>query len=250
MKHLIASILGVLCLLGVSASGLAQTDPNSTPHFAPQTLTLPKLSDDASSLSTPVDKIMPRGGSFGGGGHSFGGGGRSFGGGGGRSFGGGGSFGGGSFGSSSSRGSFGGGSSSPRTQNSTGLGSFGRSGSFGSANHVNSTSLGGANGRGGYNSSYGNWGGYSSYGGYGYYPSYGYFGGYSYGWFHPAWYYYTPFYPAFYMDAPYLGSDNMYHPGGFSFFKFILGIVLIAFIIWLLVKLFGGGKRIKYTSYR
>ncbi len=85
------------------------------------------------------------------------------------------------------------------------------------------------------------------YGG-GYYPAYGY-GGYGDYWFHPAWYYWLPFHPAFYYGAPYY-YGGAYYPGGFSFTRLIIGILVIVFIIWLLSKIFGGGKGVRYTSYR
>ncbi len=79
------------------------------------------------------------------------------------------------------------------------------------------------------------------------YPYYGY-GGYGDYWFHPAWYYYTPFFPAFYYDQPYM-YNGAYYPGGFSFTKLIIGVLVIVFIFWLLGKIFGG-RGTKYTSYR
>jgi hypothetical protein len=85
------------------------------------------------------------------------------------------------------------------------------------------------------------------YGG-GYYPVY-YYGGYGDYWYHPSWYYWTPFHPAFYYSAPYM-YNGAYYPGQFSFMRLIIGILIIVFIIWLLAKLFGGGKSVRYTSYR
>lgn len=195
----------------------------------------------------------------GGGGGSFGGG-RSFGGGGsfggsrssGGSFGGSGSFGGGSR-SSGSTGSFGGsrsfggsGAGSTRSSGSFGGssssgGSFGRSGSFGSSGIGRSTSV--------YNRSAGTY----SYGGRSY-PVYGggagFWTGYSLGyWSSPAWYYYTPFHPAFYVGRPYVGPDGYVYGGGFNWLNFLIGIAFFVFLIWLVVRLFGGGKRVRYTSY-
>ncbi len=145
------------------------------------------------------------GGSFGGGGRSFGGGGGSFGGGGG-SFGGGGRSYGGSFGRSGGFGS------------SRGLGgSSSRVSSFQTRTPVSTRSV--------------------SYGGqYGTARYYGGFSDYSYGWVHPAWYMYTPFYPSFYYSPP-IYENGSYYPGGFSFLKFLLGVVLILAIVYLVVAI-------------
>jgi len=169
-----------------------------------------------------------RRGSFGGGSRSFGGGSRSMFGGGGGS--------GGSFGSS--RSSFGGGSGS--SFRSGGSSSFGRSGSFGNSGRINSTSISG----GGYRSSA------PIYYGGGYHSVY-YGGGYGDYWYHPAWYYWLPFHPAFYYGSPYY-DNGYYHPGGFSFFRLLIGIFVIVFILWLLARIFGGGggRGVRYTSYR
>jgi hypothetical protein len=188
-----------------------------------------------------------RRGSFGGG-RSFGGGGRSFGGfsrsSGGGSFGGGrSSFGGG--------GSIFGGSSRPNPgagfgRSSSGSSSFSRSGHFGASGRINSSSVNAPPSYRGVpyttRSTY-FYGGRS-------YPYYGY-GGYGDYWFHPSWYYWLPFHPAFYYGAPY-EYQGAYYPGGFSFTRLIIGILVIVFIFWLLGKLFGGGggRGVKYTSYR
>jgi hypothetical protein len=210
----------------------------------------------------------PRGGSFGGGsrsfGGSFGGGSRSFGG----SFGGSRSFGGSSFGGSrsfgSNRSSFG--SSVPRASGSfsrTGTGgsfgrssssatspgyatrgSFSRSGSFGRSGIATSTSV-----RPGY---YGRTPVTTSryyYGGR-YVPAYGYGGWshFSFYWGAPAWYYWTPFHPAFYFAPPVYYNGAMY-PGGFSFMRLLIGLLVFAFIIWLISRLFFRRKGVRYTNY-
>jgi hypothetical protein len=79
---------------------------------------------------------------------------------------------------------------------------------------------------------------------------YGGWGDYSLGWLSPPWYYYLPFHPAFYYSPP-IYYDGGYYPGGFSFGRLLLGILIIAFIIWLLAKIFGGGggRRVRYTNY-
>ena len=65
---------------------------------------------------------------------------------------------------------------------------------------------------------------------------YGGFSDYSYGWVHPAWYMYTPFYPGFYYSPP-IYQNGGYYPGGFSFLKFLLGLVLILIIVYLVVAI-------------
>jgi hypothetical protein len=203
-----------------------------------------------------AQRSFGRGGSFGGGrsfgsSRSYSGGGGFFGGGqrrSGGSFGGGGSF--GNSGSvrsapsypSRSSGGFGG-----RSSNS----SFGRSGQFGGSGHVNSTSFSRLP---------------PSYRGYsyssptriyvngGYYPSYGYGGfwsGYSLGMLSSPWYYHwMPFHPAFYVDAPYY-DGGAYYAGGFSFTRFIFGMILLAIIVWFIARIFrGGGNRVRYTVSR
>jgi hypothetical protein len=84
--------------------------------------------------------------------------------------------------------------------------------------------------------------------------SYGYGGfwsGYSLGLLSTPWYGYMPFHPAFYVDPPYYDNQTgAYYAGGFSFTKFIFGIFLIILIIWVISRIFGGGKRVKYTVYR
>jgi hypothetical protein len=209
------------------------------------------LSDTVTS-EFKAAKALPRGGSFGGGGGGFGGG-RSggFGGGGfggGRPSGGfGGSrpssgFGGGSFGGGGSTRSFGGGSTaSPRST--PGGSSFGgRTGAMGSTNPIRSSSVAPSYARG--------WGAPTRGYYYGGYPAYGgWWTGYSYGWMHPAWYYYTPFWPSFYFGAPTYYNGVLY-PGEFQWGKLFLGIIVIVFIFWLLGKIFGGGKGVRYTTYR
>jgi hypothetical protein len=229
-------------------------------------------------LSSVDSASAGRGGSFGGGGRSFGGGGRSsFGGG---SFGGSRSSGGSFGGSRSSGGSFGGSRSSTPSAPSTSGGSFGSrsssapssstrpaGGSFGSSTAGRSTSsAGGAFGRTG---SFGTASRVRStstapryvgrtpvstttvmYGGIGYpYHSFGFWSGFSLGWaMSPPWYYYTPFHPAFYFRPPVLYDGAMY-PGGFSFARMFMGLVGFVFVIWLLALVFGGGRRVRYTTY-
>ncbi|HWD39830.1 MAG TPA: hypothetical protein VG944_13355 [Fimbriimonas sp.] len=184
-----------------------------------------------------------RRGSFGGG-RSFGGGMRSFSGGGSSFRSGPGSFSGsGAYNNNNSRRYN---SGSTRSFGQPGGGSsFNRSGSFGNSGRINSTSIAGAPSayRGVspvYQSRY-------YYGG-GYYPSY-YYGGYGDYWFHPAWYYWLPFHPAFYYSPPYM-YNGAYYPGGFSFTRLILGILVIMFVLWLLSRIFGGGRGVRYTNYR
>ena len=52
------------------------------------------------------------------------------------------------------------------------------------------------------------------------------------------WYYYTPFHPAFFYSPPYYASDGYYYPGGVSFFRVLIGLIVFAFVVWLVVKLF------------
>lgn len=182
--------------------------------------------------------------------------GRSGGFGGGRS-----SFGGGGFGRSSG-GFFGGGRSSspsytaPRysgPSGSSGSSSFGRSGGFGNSGRVNSTSANPSrNYGGGYSApSRFNYGGtsYNYYGGGG-----GFWSGYALGTLTNPWTHWMPFHPGFYVSQPYY-SNGAYYGGGFSFGRLILGILIIGFLVWLALRLFGGGsgsggKRYKYTNYR
>jgi hypothetical protein len=127
----------------------------------------------------------------------------------------------------------------------SGSSSFSRSGGFGSSGHINSTSINAPSAYRGVpyttRSTY-FYGGRS-------YPYYGY-GGYGDYWFHPSWYYWMPFHPAFYYNAPYMGPDGAYYPGGFSFIRLLMGLVFFVFVIWLLSRLFGGGGGVKYTTYR
>ncbi len=85
-----------------------------------------------------------------------------------------------------------------------------------------------------------------SYGSYGYgRPMYsGGFSDYSFYWSRPSWYYYTPFHPAFYYSPP-IYTGGAYYGGGFSFFRFLMGLVLIGVVIggviWVF-SLFRGGR--------
>ncbi len=129
--------------------------------------------------------------------------------------------------------------------------SFGRSGSFGGSKTYTNMQSGGSNSAlnnrvpprvntsppprvGG--TSYNTYNSYS-YGSYGYgRPVYG--GGwsdYSFGWSRPSWYFYTPFHPAFYYGPP-VYTSGAYYPGGFSFFRFLFGLILIGGVIWVIVK--------------
>jgi hypothetical protein len=191
--------------------------------------------------------------------------GRSGGFGGGRS-----TFGGGSFGRSSGGGSFGrssggfsGGFSRPSTPSysrpggstfsgpRTGSGSFGRSGGFGNSGRVNSSSANPSRNYGGYGGGYGGNRTTIVYGGMPYYSSGGFWSGYALGTLTNPWTHWVPFHPGFYVNRPYY-SGGVYHEGGFSFTRLILGLVVIGFIMWLLLRLFGGGgsKNIRYTNYR
>jgi hypothetical protein len=89
-----------------------------------------------------------------------------------------------------------------------------------------------------------------------YYPAYGggFWGGYSLGLMSSPWYYHwMPFYPSFYVSPPYY-DNGVYYAGGFSWTRFLFGIVIIIFILWLIGRLLfgggGGGGRVKYTIYR
>jgi hypothetical protein len=196
------------------------------------------------ALQTPLADAQRGRGSFGGG-RSFGGGGSSFGGS--RSFGSGGSFGnrsgGSSFGSGSTR-SFGGATGSMGTRSSGG--SFGRSGSFGSGGGITRSSSMNRWSPG--SSTYVYRG--SSYPIYGGGAGLGFLAGYSLGyWSSPAWYYWTPFHPAFYVRPPYV-SGGMVYPGGFNWLNFFLGLLVFGFLIWLFARIFfGGGRRVRYTTY-
>jgi len=184
-----------------------------------------------------------------------------------------------SFGRSSSSGNSGGswfGRGSTRTApppvagQSSGPGSFGRSGSFGGSGRINSTSLGA-----GFNPPPSYQGiPYSTrstvfYGGSSI-PAFGYgfLGGYSLGMISSPWTHWMPFHPAFYVDPPSY-YNGAYYAGGFSMFRFILGIVVIWIVIRMVKKLFFrnrpggddgpgqgsgggffGGKKIKYTVYK
>lgn len=187
-----------------------------------------------------------------------------------RSFGRGGSFGGG-FGRSSggfsrssggfgrsSGGFFGGGStrsySRPSAPSSSGPGragaSFGRSGAFGNSGRVNSSSV---NPNRNYGSS--SAGGRSTiiYGGQPYYSGGGFWSGYALGTLTNPWTHWVPFHPGFYVNRPYYDSYGGYHEGGFSFTRLILGVLVVAFVVWLVVRLFkgtSGGGNYRYTNYR
>jgi hypothetical protein len=74
------------------------------------------------------------------------------------------------------------------------------------------------------------------------------FNSYSFYWGAPAWYYYTPFHPAFYFRPPvYVGG--YYEPGGFNFLNFFLSIFIFIFLIWLVIRIFSGGRGPRYTTY-
>ena len=47
---------------------------------------------------------------------------------------------------------------------------------------------------------------------------------------------YTPFHPSFYYSPP-IYENGGYYPGGFSFLKFLLGLVLILIIVYLIVAI-------------
>lgn len=184
-------------------------------------------------LSGAVGAFAQRGGgrSFGGGG-----GGRSFGGGGG-SFGGSRSFGGGS-GSAGGTRSFGGSNgSSTRGGLGSGGSSFGRSGSF---NNSGGISRGYSRSTNTYSSPGGISGPVRGYGG---------FRSYSFYWGAPAWYYYTPFHPAFYFHPP-IYSGGYYESGGFNFMNLILSVLVFVFLIWLIARLFRGGRGVRYVTYQ
>ncbi len=71
-----------------------------------------------------------------------------------------------------------------------------------------------------------------------------YYGGwsdYSYYWQRPSWYYWVPFHPAFYYNAPYY-DNGYYQPGGFSFFRFILGLGFFAIIIAIIGRFLMRGR--------
>lgn len=216
MKRTLSLLFALMLLLGLVADGLGQ-------------------------------RSFGRSGGFGGGRSSFGGG-SSFG----RSSGGFGRSSGGSTFGRSSGGFFGGRSSSsysaprysgPRSS----TGSFGRSGGFGNSGRVNSTSI---------NPSRNYGGGYTRtnpyyYGGQPYYSGGGFWSGYALGGLTSPWSYYVPFHPSFYTYRPYYDSYGGYHEGGFSFFRFLIGVAIIGFIVWLLFRIFGGGgggKRYRYTN--
>jgi len=184
-----------------------------------------------------AQRSFGRGGGFGGGRSSFGGSSRSSGG---SFFGGGGSSSSGSF-SRPSAPSY----SGPRSSSSFG----GRSGSFGNSGRVNSSSINPNRNYGG--SSYGGNRTTVIYGGQPYYSSGGFWSGYALGTMGSPWTHYMPFHPGFYTYSPYY-SNGVYYEGGFSFTRFIIGIALIIFVIWLLIRLFGGGggRNIRYTNYR
>lgn len=218
------------------------------------------------ALSLFVDgfgqRSFGRSGGFGGGRSSFGGGRSSFGGGPfGRSSSG--SFGrssGSSFGRSSG-GFFGGRSGSsysaprysgPRSSS----GSFGRSGGFGNSGRVNSSSINPNRYGGGYGSRSSVYYGapqrvYIGGSPYSYYGGGGFWSGYALGTLTNPWTHWMPFHPGFYVNPPYY-ENGAYYGGGFSFGRFILGIVIIGFVVWLVLRLFGGGggKRYKYTNYQ
>ncbi|HLK14023.1 MAG TPA: hypothetical protein VKT78_04395 [Fimbriimonadaceae bacterium] len=244
-KRIAALLFGALLGVGLALPAFGQDAVShrdfGSSKFSVQSGRLGSLPHiDADDSPAPALHLQPRGGSFGGGGRSFGGGGFS-----GSSQprgSGGGSFGGG--GSGTGRSGFGG-TSSPRAPGTSG-GSFGNGGrAFGGSGNARGTNITGGAPRG-YTSTY--YGGRTVY----YAPAYG-WGGYSYGWFHPAWYYYTPFYPAFYYDRPYIGPDGFYHAGGFSFIHALGGFcccpLIFIGIIWMFSRGFGR-RSVKYTTYK
>lgn len=189
-------------------------------------------------LSAISADAQRRGGSFSSGRSSFGGG-RSYGGSfnsgrSGSSFGSGRTSGGSSFGGARSGSSFG----SSRSGS-----SFGRSGSFGSQGIASSRSVT-YNGRSYTTSSY-------YVGGRPYHAVY--VGGWGDYWYQPRWYYWMPFHPAFYFGGPVYVNDasgGYYAPGGFSVVRLILGLLFFGFLLWIVVRLFSGGrKRVRYTNY-
>lgn len=64
---------------------------------------------------------------------------------------------------------------------------------------------------------------------------------------HPQ-YHWMPWHPSFYMNPP-VYYNGAYYSGGFSFTRFIFGIVLIGFAVWLISKLFSK-RKVRYTTYR
>ncbi len=66
----------------------------------------------------------------------------------------------------------------------------------------------------------------------------------------PPWYYYTPFHPAFYFHPPVYYDGGLY-PGGFNWLNFFISLVVFGFVIWLIGRIFIGGRRkgVRYTNY-
>ena len=78
---------------------------------------------------------------------------------------------------------------------------------------------------------------------------YGGFRSYSFYWGAPSWYYYTPFHPAFYFHPP-IYVNGYYEPGGFNFLNMIVSLFVFVFLIWLIGRMFTGGRRVRYTTYQ
>ena len=122
---------------------------------------------------------------------------------------------------------------------------------FGNSGRVNSSSANPSRNYGGYTRT----NPYYS-GGRPYYSNGGFWSGYAMGSLTSPWSYYVPFHPGFYTYRPYYDGSGVYHEGGFSFGRFVVGMLILGAIGWLLFRLFsggmggGGGKRYKYTNYR
>jgi len=56
-------------------------------------------------------------------------------------------------------------------------------------------------------------------------------------WFHPAWYYWMPFHPAFFYSPP-VYVNGYYEPGGFSFVRLLIALVIFGLIIAIIGRLF------------
>lgn len=140
-----------------------------------------------------------------------------------------------------------------------GSGSFGRSGQFGGTGRINSTSINPNNRSYSYGGqTYTQPIGTYSYGGR-YVPGFGtgMLAGYSLGILSSPWTHYVPFHPGFYVSRPYYDPvSGAYYGGGFSFTRFIFGLVLLGAIFWFVRRLFrgggggGGGRNIRFTTYR
>ena len=137
-----------------------------------------------------------------------------------------------------------------------GSGSFGRSGQFGGSGRINSTSINGRTytappGYSGYDMGrptviYQNGSSIPAFAG-------GFLGGYSVGMLSNPWTHWIPFHPGFYVNPP-VYYNGAYYGGGFSFTRFLLGIIIIFVVIWFLGRLLRGGgggrgRNIKYTQF-